>query len=175
MFRKSDLRETRENLTLQILEDFYTSKLDDLMKARRSVANRATSRRRVELQLNQLQQNLNRLKSRQESASERGRADLVTEIAEDLAAEQQMFEKLQRQYALAEEAERDESRSSTILDRHVRNLRHSIDRFNLSRDSFGTANVGIGGATRADMPNETAARIAIMDGLLPADLRRAAE
>jgi phage shock protein A len=175
MFRKPDLRGTHENLALQILETLHQSKLDDLTKVRRSSADASTNRKRIELQLNSIKQTAEKLKARQLKATEVGRPDLAAEAAEYLAAELQMLDQRQRQYSMATDAENDEMRSSTLLDRQVRSLRNSIDMFKDNRRSSSMAHARAGVTTRTDMPNEAAAGIAIMDEFLPADLRRATD
>src|SRR5574339_648926 len=69
--RAEDPRET--------LDYSYTRQLDLLAKVRRGVADVATSRKRVELQVNQLEQQSSKLQGQAEKAISVGRDDLARE------------------------------------------------------------------------------------------------
>jgi phage shock protein A len=63
----------------EVLDDSYTQQLEMLQKVRRGVADVATSRKRVELQLNQLQQSAGKLQSQAQQALATGHEDLARE------------------------------------------------------------------------------------------------
>ena len=63
----------------EVLDYSYTQQLEMLQKVRRGVADVATSRRRVELQLDQLQQSAGKLQSQAQQALGTGREDLARE------------------------------------------------------------------------------------------------
>lgn len=63
----------------ELLDYSYTQQLEMLQKVRRGVADVATSRKRVELQLNQLQQSAGKLQSQAQQALAAGREDLARE------------------------------------------------------------------------------------------------
>jgi phage shock protein A len=63
----------------EVLDYSYTQQLEMLQKVRRGVADVATSRKRVELQLHQLQQSAGKLQSQAQQALGTGREDLARE------------------------------------------------------------------------------------------------
>ena len=63
----------------EVLDYSYTQQLEMLQKVRRGVADVATSRKRVELQLGQLQQSAGKLQSQAQQALGAGREDLARE------------------------------------------------------------------------------------------------
>ena len=63
----------------EVLDYSYSQQLEMLQKVRRGVADVATSRKRVELQLNQLQQSAGKLQSQARDALGAGREDLARE------------------------------------------------------------------------------------------------
>ena len=63
----------------EVLDYSYTQQLEMLQKVRRGVADVATSRKRVELQLDQLQQSAGKLQSQAQQALGTGREDLARE------------------------------------------------------------------------------------------------
>src|ERR1700757_2680838 len=89
--RMEDPRET--------LDYSYQTQLELLQKVRRGVADVATSRKRVELQLNQLQQQSNKLQDQARKALSMGREDLAREALTRKASAQGQLNDLQVQYA----------------------------------------------------------------------------
>src|SRR6201991_2628629 len=89
--RAEDPRET--------LDYSYQRQLELLTKVRRGVADVATSRKRVELQMNQLQQQSNKLEDQARKALGMGREDLARGALERKASAQGQLNDLQVQYA----------------------------------------------------------------------------
>jgi phage shock protein A len=89
--RMEDPRET--------LDYSYQTQLELLQKVRRGVADVATSRKRVELQVNQLQQSSNKLDRQARDSLAAGREDLAREALTRKAGIQSQLEDLQTQYA----------------------------------------------------------------------------
>jgi phage shock protein A len=89
--RMEDPRET--------LDYSYQRQLEMLTKVRRGVADVATSRKRVELQMNQLQQSSNKLEDQARKALSMGREDLAREALGRRSSAQSQLGDLQAQYA----------------------------------------------------------------------------
>jgi len=89
--RMEDPRET--------LDYSYQTQLELLQKVRRGVADVATSRKRVELQINTLQQNANKLDRQARDSLAAGREDLAREALTRKAGVQSQLDDLQTQYA----------------------------------------------------------------------------
>ena len=89
--RMEDPRET--------LDYSYQRQLEMLQKVRRGVADVATSRKRVELQINQIQQQSNKLEKQARDALGAGREDLAREALTRRSSAQSQLSDLQAQYA----------------------------------------------------------------------------
>ncbi|HTV98854.1 MAG TPA: PspA/IM30 family protein [Streptosporangiaceae bacterium] len=89
--RMEDPRET--------LDYSYQTQLELLQKVRRGVADVATSRKRVELQVNQLQQSSDKLDRQARDSLAAGREDLAREALTRKAGLQTQLDDLQQQYA----------------------------------------------------------------------------
>jgi phage shock protein A len=83
----------------ETLDYSYQRQLELLTKVRRGVADVATSRKRVELQMNQLQQQSNKLEDQARKALGMGREDLARNALERKASAQGQLNELQAQYA----------------------------------------------------------------------------
>ncbi len=106
MKRVSLVFKAKANKALDKMEDpretldySYQRQLELLTKVRRGVADVATSRKRVELQMNQLQQQANKLQDQARKALSVGREDLAREALTRKAAAQSQLDELQVQYA----------------------------------------------------------------------------
>jgi phage shock protein A len=88
--RMEDPRET--------LDYSYQQQLELLQKVRRGVADVATSRKRLELQVNQLQQSADKLTRQAQDSLAAGREDLAREALQRKAGIQQQLADLQVQY-----------------------------------------------------------------------------
>ena len=106
MKRVSLVFKAKANKALDKMEDpretldySYQRQLELLTKVRRGVADVATSRKRVELQMNQLQQQANRLEDQARKALGVGREDLARAALERKASAQSQLNDLQVQYA----------------------------------------------------------------------------
>lgn len=83
----------------QTLDYSYTKQLELLQKVRRGVADVATSRKRLELQAGQMQQQVDKLEAQGRAALAAGREDLAREALTRRAALQQQLSELQAQHA----------------------------------------------------------------------------
>src|ERR1700720_3561674 len=83
----------------ETLDYSYQRQLELLTKVRRGVADVATSRKRVELQMNQLQQQSNKLQDQARKALGMGREDLAREALTRKSFAQSQLNDLQAQYA----------------------------------------------------------------------------
>jgi phage shock protein A len=106
MKRVSLVFKAKANKALDKMEDpretldySYQRQLELLTKVRRGVADVATSRKRVELQMNQLQQQANKLQDQARKALGMGREDLAREALTRKASAQSQLDELQVQYA----------------------------------------------------------------------------
>ena len=106
MKRVSQVFKAKANRALDKMEDpretldySYQRQLELLTKVRRGVADVATSRKRVELQMNQLQQQANKLEDQARKALGMGREDLARAALERKASAQNQLNDLQAQYA----------------------------------------------------------------------------
>jgi phage shock protein A len=106
MKRVSLVFKAKANKALDKMEDpretldySYQRQLELLTKVRRGVADVATSRKRVELQMNQLQQQANKLEDQARKALGMGREDLARSALERKASAQGQLNDLQVQYA----------------------------------------------------------------------------
>ncbi|HWF81462.1 MAG TPA: PspA/IM30 family protein [Streptosporangiaceae bacterium] len=106
MKRVSTIFRAKANKALDKYEDpretldySYTTQLELLQKVRRGVADVATSRKRVELQMNQVQQQTDKLDRQARDALAAGREDLAREALTRKAGVQGQLNDLQNQYA----------------------------------------------------------------------------
>ena len=83
----------------ETLDYSYQRQLEMLQKVRRGVADVATSRKRVELQMNQIQQQSNKLEKQARDALGAGREDLAREALTRRSSAQSQLNDLQAQYA----------------------------------------------------------------------------
>jgi len=109
--RMEDPRET--------LDYSYQQQLELLQKVRRGVADVATSRKRVELQLNQLQQSSDKLERQARDSLSAGREDLAREALQRKAGIQAQLADLQTQYASLQSEEEKLSGASQRLQAKV--------------------------------------------------------
>jgi phage shock protein A len=106
MKRVSLVFKAKANKALDKMEDpretldySYQRQLEMLTKVRRGVADVATSRKRVELQMNQLQQQSTKLEDQARKALGMGREDLAREALSRKSSSQSQLNDLQAQYA----------------------------------------------------------------------------
>jgi phage shock protein A len=105
MKRVSMIFRAKANKALDRMEDpretldySYQRQLEMLTQVRRGVADVATSRKRVELQMNSLRQNQNKLEGQAKQALGAGREDLAREALSRRAALQSQLTDLENQY-----------------------------------------------------------------------------
>jgi len=113
--RAEDPRET--------LDYSYTKQRELLVKVRRGVADVATSRKRVELQATQLQQQGDKLHAQAQKALAAGREDLAREALTRRAALQQQIADLQTQHATLQAEEEKLTMASQRLQAKVEAFR----------------------------------------------------
>ncbi len=106
MKRVSMIFKAKANKALDRMEDpretldySYQRQLEMLQKVRRGVADVATSRKRVELQMNQLEQQSGKLEGQARKALSVGREDLAREALSRKSSSQTQLTDLQTQYA----------------------------------------------------------------------------
>lgn len=83
----------------ETLDYSYQKQLELLQKVRRGVADVATSRKRLELQMNQIQQSSEKLANQAKQAMSQGREDLAREALTRRSGIQQQLTDLQQQHA----------------------------------------------------------------------------
>ncbi len=113
--RMEDPRET--------LDYSYQQQVEMLTRVRRGVADVATSRKRVELQMNQLQKESDRRENQARTALSQGREDLARAALQQKAALQGQLNDLQAQYASLQEQEEKLTLASQRLDAKVQAFR----------------------------------------------------
>ncbi len=130
MKRVSTIFRAKANKALDKYEDpretldySYTTQLELLQKVRRGVADVATSRKRVELQMNQVQQQTDKLDRQARDALAAGREDLAREALTRKATFQGQFNDLQSQYASLQGEEEKLTAASQRLQAKVESFR----------------------------------------------------
>lgn len=103
----------------ETLDYSYQRQLEMLQKVRRGVADVATSRKRVELQMNQVQADADKMQNAATRALEQGREDLAREALTRKAALQAQLTDLQTQHATLQEEEEKLIRASQRLQSRV--------------------------------------------------------
>jgi hypothetical protein len=114
------------------LDTAYERQLEMLTHVRRAVANVATSRKRLELQANQLEQQIGKLGEQSRTAMEAGRGDLAEEAGARRSAVQEQLADLQRQYA---DTQAEEGRLAVACQR----LQAKVDAFRTRKEALKTA------------------------------------
>jgi len=89
----------------EVLDLSYEKQVESLQKVRRSVADVATARKRIELQAGQLQQQANKLQQQAKQALEQGNEDLAREALARRAALGEQLTDLQAQHTQVQEQE----------------------------------------------------------------------
>ena len=124
--RLSTVFRSKANKALDKVEDpretldySYQRQLDMLQKVRRGVADVATSRKRVELQMNQLQADVDKMQNAAARALEQGREDLAREALTRKATLQAQLNDLQTQHATLQAEEEKLIRGSQRLQARV--------------------------------------------------------
>ncbi len=113
--RMEDPRET--------LDYSYKQQVEMLTRVRRGVADVATSRKRVELQMNSLQKELNKRDQQARDALSKGREDLARAALQNKAQLQGQYADLETQFASLQEQEEKLTLASQRLDAKVQSFR----------------------------------------------------
>jgi phage shock protein A len=136
MKRVSLVFKAKANKALDKMEDpretldySYQRQLELLTKVRRGVADVATSRKRVELQMNQLNQQSNKLQDQARKALSMGREDLAREALTRRSSAQSQLNDLQAQYTQLQ----GEEEKLTIASQR---LQSSVDAFRTRKETI---------------------------------------
>src|ERR1700735_5312296 len=113
--RMEDPRET--------LDYSYKQQVEMLTRVRRGVADVATSRKRVELQMNSLQQEINKRDNQARDALSKGREDLARAALQNKGQLQSQYSDLEGQFANLQEQEEKLTLASQRLDAKVQTFR----------------------------------------------------
>jgi hypothetical protein len=113
-----------------------------LTRVRRAVATVATSRKRLELQANQLEQQIGKLGEQSRRAMEAGRGDLAEEAGARRGAVQEQLADLQRQYA---GTQAEEGRLTVASQR----LQAKVDAFRTRKEAIKAAHAAAEAAAEA--------------------------
>lgn len=114
------------------LDTAYERQLEMLTRVRRAVADVATSRKRLELQANQLEQQIGKLGEQGRTAMEAGRRDLAEEAGVRRGAAREQLADLQRQYA---GMQAEEGRLTVASQR----LQAKVDAFRIRKEAIKAA------------------------------------
>ena len=114
------------------LDVAYQRQLEMLTRVRRAVAEVATSRKRLELQANQLEQQIGKLGDQSRKAMEAGRGDLAEEAGVRRGAAREQLADLQRQYA---DVQAEEERVTVASQR----LQAKVDAFRTRKEAIKAA------------------------------------
>ena len=130
MKRVSLIFRAKANKALDKMEDpretldySYQQQVEMLTRVRRGVADVATSRKRVELQMNQLQKEADKRDNQARSALSQGREDLARAALQQKAGLQGQLNDLQAQYSSLQEQEEKLSLAAQRLDTKVQAFR----------------------------------------------------
>jgi phage shock protein A len=124
------------------LDTAYERQLEMLTRVRRAVANVATSRKRLELQANQLGQQIGKLDEQSSKAVEMGRGDLAEEAGSRRGAAQEQLADLQRHYA---DTQAEEERLTVASQR----LQAKVDAFRTRKEAIKAAHAAAQAAAEA--------------------------
>ena len=103
----------------EILDYSYQRQLEAMQKIRRGVADVATSRKRVELQISQLEQTAVRLARQRQDALDAGHEDLASEAQARAASVREQLSDLQQQYSSLQGEEQELASASQRLQAKV--------------------------------------------------------
>jgi hypothetical protein len=124
------------------LDTAYERQLEMMTRVRRAVADVATSRKRLELQANQLEQQVGKLGKQSRLAIEEGRGDLADEAEARRGAAQEQLADLQRQYA---DMQAEEERLTVASQR----LQAKVDAFRTRKEAIKAAHAAAQAAAKA--------------------------
>ena len=128
--RISSIFQAKTNKALNKIEDpretldlSYEKQLDQLTKVRKSVADVATSRKRIELQATELQKQADKLQSQAKAALEQGNEDLAREALTRRTAIAAQLKDLEAQHSQVAEQEQKLIETSQVLQTRVEQFR----------------------------------------------------
>lgn len=124
------------------LDDAYRRQLELLSRARRGVAGAATARKRLELQIKQLEQAAATLAGQLAEALESGAADRAASARQQAAAVAGELKDLRRRYAIAQAQEKRADDAS-------RRLQMKVDEFRTRREAAKAAEAALAAADLA--------------------------
>jgi len=124
------------------LDQAYQRQLEMLARVRRAVAEMATARKRLELQIHQQEQAVTRLGEQRIKDLQAGRSDLAAEVGIRLPVVGAQLADLRSQYASV----RSEEERLTVA---TRRLQHKVDDFRARKDAAQAAEAAAEAAARA--------------------------
>ena len=124
------------------LDQAYQRQLEMLARVRRAVAEMATARKRLELQIHQQEQAVTRLGEQRIKDLQAGRSDLAAEVGIRLPVVGAQLADLRNQYASV----RSEEERLTVASRR---LQHKVDDFRTRKDAAKAAEAAAEAAARA--------------------------
>lgn len=124
------------------LDQAYQHQLEMLARVRRAVAEMATARKRLELQIHQQEQAVTRLGEQRIKDLQAGRSDLAAEVGTRLPVVGAQLADLRNQYANV----RSEEERLTVASRR---LEHKVDDFRTRKDAAKAAEAAAAAAARA--------------------------
>jgi phage shock protein A len=128
MFRASGHRTDRPD-PRETVDYFYQTELEKLQRLRRMVNEMATSRKRIELQINSSEQQEKQTEARRDAAEAAGRKDLAEEAETRIAAMERNIQSLRKQYDKAMEREEE----GTLKAQAMQSL---VDSFRINKETF---------------------------------------
>jgi phage shock protein A len=134
--RAHDIVEAKANKALdqaenpaEMLDLSYEKMLEQLTQVRRSLADIAASRKRIELQEVQLQHSINHLQDQAKAAVDQGRDDLAKEALSRKAAAQAQIDQMEPQHVqLTEQEEK--------LEQTMRQVQARVDAFRVQKETL---------------------------------------
>lgn len=124
------------------LDQAYQRQLEMLTRVRRAVAEMATARKRLEMQIHQQEQAVTRLGEQRIKDLQAGRSDLAAEVGTRLPVVGAQLADLRNQYATV----RSEEERLTVASRR---LQHKVDDFRARKDAAKAAEAAAEAAARA--------------------------
>src|SRR3984885_11756982 len=158
--RMEDPRET--------LDYSYKQQVEMLTRVRRGVADVATSRKRVELQMTSLQKEIAKRTTQAKTALEQGREDLARAALQARGQLEQQYDDLQAQYTQLQDQEEKLTLASQRLDAKVQAFRTRKETINaaFSGISEDMGDVGLAIQRAEDKTAQMQARAGAIDELL---------
>jgi phage shock protein A len=127
--RGSDRPKAAPDDPFEILHSFVNSQEEKLVRLRRLAADVGTDQKRLELEMNYLQMEINKIDSQSRKAALGGDPSLAEDFKARLSSSQRRMEDLQKQYSVVQE-------TSNAIDRSIFDGRTLLDSFHSCMQSF---------------------------------------